>query len=134
MLVNQNARRYGTLNAPKPINERGIALLEALIAILIFSLGILGLIGLQANATRATSAAKFRVDAGQLVAQRMADLWVDSSNLANYEGSENVGNVLPQGTLTTTVVGNRVTIVATWTIPGDSIAYEHQAVAVINAN
>jgi type IV pilus assembly protein PilV len=41
-------------------------LLEALIAILIFSFGILGLVGLQANAINLSTDAKYRADAALL--------------------------------------------------------------------
>lgn len=116
----------------KTTQQDGVALLEALIAILIFSLGILGLIGLQANATRIATAAKFRIDASQLVSQCMGDLWLDSTNLG--ECQQNAATVLPEGKLTTTIAGREATVTVTWSIPGDDIAYSHTAVAVINAN
>ena len=49
--------------------QQGVVLLEALIAILIFSLGILGLVGLQASMVKGTSEAKNRAEASY-VAQR----------------------------------------------------------------
>jgi type IV pilus assembly protein PilV len=73
---------------PHPGNRRavkGIALIEALIGILIFSIGILGLVGLQATMTRAQSAAKYRADAAYLASEIVGAMWVDIPNLLNYE-------------------------------------------------
>lgn len=47
-------------------SQRGIALMEALVGLLIFSFGVLGLIGLQANMSKAQSSAKFRAEAASL--------------------------------------------------------------------
>ena len=56
--------------------QSGVMLLEALIAILIFSLGVLGIVGLQASAVAASRDAKYRTDAGllanELVGQMMS--------------------------------------------------------------
>ena len=46
--------------------QSGVMLLEALIAILIFSLGILGIVGMQSSAVAAARDAKYRTDAGLL--------------------------------------------------------------------
>jgi type IV pilus assembly protein PilV len=62
----------------------GIALIEALVAILILTIGILGLVGLQASMTRAQSSAKYRADAAYLSSELIGALWADRPNLANY--------------------------------------------------
>ena len=78
------------MNQPHPVNmkalpaQRGSVLLEALIAILIFSMGILAIIGLQTVSMRAVSDAKYRVDAGFLANQVLADMWVDRDSLADF--------------------------------------------------
>jgi type IV pilus assembly protein PilV len=64
--------------------SRGIALIEALVAILILTFGILGLVGLQASMTRAQSSAKYRADAAYLGGELIGALWADRPNLANY--------------------------------------------------
>lgn len=43
--------------------QRGVLLLEVLIALLIFSLGVLGLVGLQAAASKQSGQTKYRTDA-----------------------------------------------------------------------
>lgn len=55
--------------------QSGIMLLEALIAVLIFSLGILGIVGLQASAVAASRDAKYRTDAGLLVNELIGQMW-----------------------------------------------------------
>jgi type IV pilus assembly protein PilV len=63
---------------------RGFMLIEALVAILIFSFGILGLIGLQANMTKAQTSSKFRGDAAYLAQQLIGSMWADLPNMASY--------------------------------------------------
>ena len=46
---------------PSVRSQRGMMLLEGLIAILIFSLGVLAMIGMQAVSVSQTSQAKYRV-------------------------------------------------------------------------
>jgi type IV pilus assembly protein PilV len=64
--------------------ERGVMLIEALIAILIFSIGILAVVGMQSVAIRNVTDAKVRSDAGFLVNELMAQMWTDSGNIASY--------------------------------------------------
>ena len=59
-------------------------LLEALIGIVIFSIGILGLVAMQATSIRNATDSKYRSDASALVAQIIGQMWLDRSNLASY--------------------------------------------------
>lgn len=72
------------LHCLKP-SQQGFALLEALIAILIFSFGVLAVVGLQAVMTKATGTAKFRGDAAYLANNLMGRMWADIPNLAKYD-------------------------------------------------
>ncbi len=58
--------------------QQGSILLEALIAFLIFSMGILGVIGLQATAINNTLEARYRTDAAFLANQIIAQMWADA--------------------------------------------------------
>lgn len=60
-------------------------MLEALIGILIFSTGILALIGMQALAIAYASDAKYRADASFLANRIIADMWVHRNVLGNYD-------------------------------------------------
>ncbi len=64
--------------------QSGISLLESLIAILIFSVGILAVVALQAAAIKGTTEAKLRADAAYLANQIVARMWVsDRVNVAS---------------------------------------------------
>ena len=64
---------------------RGIALIEALIGILIFAFGVLGLMGLQAAMTKAQTSAKVRADAANLASDLFGLIQTDiPGNLSNY--------------------------------------------------
>ncbi|MGV3629521.1 MAG: type IV pilus modification PilV family protein [Betaproteobacteria bacterium] len=60
-------------------------LLEALIGILIFSVGILAMVGMQAAAFSASADAKYRAEAAAFANQVISDIWmgVDRSSDAN---------------------------------------------------
>ena len=62
---------------PSKSVQQGSVLLEALIAFLIFAMGILGVIGLQATSISNTMDARYRTDAAFLANQIIAQMWVD---------------------------------------------------------
>ena len=68
-------------------------LLEAMIGILIFSMGILAIIGMQARSIAYVSDAMYRSQASFLSNEIIGAMWVDRANLANY--------VMPGGASTT---------------------------------
>lgn len=67
-----------------PRKQQGMSLLEGMLAILIFSVGILALVALQSTSVRATTDAKFRGDAGFLANQLIARMWTDFGNIGTY--------------------------------------------------
>jgi type IV pilus assembly protein PilV len=67
-----------------PAKQSGVMLLEALIALLIFSVGILAIVGMQASAFQDMGEAKYRTDAAFLANQVIADMWSNSDNLDDY--------------------------------------------------
>lgn len=131
-------------------------LLEALIGILIFSLGILALVGMQATALRATTDARDRTEASHLASQVVGELWLDRANLANYayDGSgtppaalanwvTQVENSLPGAAAnhpTITIgasamgvsVGTEVEVVVFWQNPSDPNLHQFAMSAYIN--
>jgi type IV pilus assembly protein PilV len=72
--------------AHKRINhsQQGVALIEALIAILIFSVGLLGLLGVQAMTIKVSKDSKYRSDASYLANQIISQMWVDKLNIGSY--------------------------------------------------
>jgi type IV pilus assembly protein PilV len=57
--------------------QRGVFLIEALLGILIFSLGILALIGMQAAAISAQTDARYRIEASNLVERLQDTIWLN---------------------------------------------------------
>ena len=130
--------------------QSGVALLEALVGILIFSIGILALMGLQAQSIRNTVEAKYRNEAAYLANQIIGQMWVDRANLADYDtiaGASQqminwrtqVANVLPRvvpggaNSPEIEVAGNQVTVTVFWQMPGaDSAQRQFSVVAQIN--
>lgn len=72
--------------------QSGVALLEALIAILLVAFGILGIVGVQATSVAAVADARYRVEAIQLADELISQIWVDTTPLPE---SGPGGNVLP---------------------------------------
>lgn len=72
--IRQAWRRSSRRSARR--SARGVALLEALIAILIFSLGILGVVATQARSVQLLSEATLRSQAAQHVSDLIAEMWL----------------------------------------------------------
>lgn len=66
--------------------QAGVMLLEALIGILVFTIGIIGLMGMQAMATRSTADMKFRTEAALYAEQLINQMWADdhAALVTNY--------------------------------------------------
>jgi len=111
--------------------QAGFAMLEALIALLICAMGVLGIVGLQGVMTRAQTSATFRAEASFLAQQLIGEMWTDRANLASYatancgvacrDWQARVAARLPAGQ-STVVVANTgvVSIEVRWTAAGES--------------
>ena len=113
-------------------HQGGMMLVEGMIAILIFSLGILAIIGTQAIAIKQTSDAKYRVDASFLANQAIGAIWTDRSDLDSHEVTDEAVSALPNGKRTIEVEDNQVTVTITWQLPNETIVRTFSAVAQIN--
>ncbi len=125
-------RRTFTRSHAGPGSRRriqGSALLEAVVALVLFGTGIVGLIGLQARMVTSQSDAKYRADAIYLVSELVGAMWADRPNLATYataqcashprckDWSDKVAAALPAGTSAVAVNNGIVTVTLTWTPP-----------------
>lgn len=97
--------------------QAGSVLLEALISILIFSMGILAVVGLQAASVKASTDAKYRTEASFFANQLIGQMWVadraPATLKANFEGSGGNGGAKyiewagnPSSTTAGTVTGD----------------------------
>lgn len=102
--------------------QKGMVLLEALIAILIFSMGILALVGLQANMIRNTTDSKFRADASYIAQQRIGNMWSNPANPASFiETNTPISTLLPGGLVTVSQpVPGQFRVIVGWTAPGET--------------
>ena len=82
-----------------PIRQHGVSLIEVLVAVMIFSIGLLGLAGLLIMATRSNQAAYLRTQVVYL-AHNMADR-MTANPMAVWDGSYN-SNGYPTATSVTT--------------------------------
>jgi type IV pilus assembly protein PilV len=130
--------------------QRGATLLEALIGILIFSIGILALVGMQALAIKHMSDAKYRSDASFFANEIIGQMWVNRASLGTYAYAgagappaaidswvTSIQNALPGVTAaanrpTITVAGTTVTVTVFWKIPGGADVHRHITMAYIN--
>ncbi|MBK7357206.1 type IV pilus modification protein PilV [Propionivibrio sp.] len=65
--------------------QNGSALIEAMVAVLVFSFGILALISMQTAAIRSTADAKYRADASFLANQIIGQMWGEApASLVTY--------------------------------------------------
>lgn len=126
--------KYANLSSVKPNKlktqgtQRGSVVLEALIAIVLFSIGILAIAGLQAAMIKNASDNKYRSDASFIAQKRIGEMWADPNNVANYfETGTIIADALPNGTRTVVAEPTGrglVTVIVTWQAPsGDTHQY-----------
>lgn len=114
--------------------ENGVVLLEALIAILIFSLGVLGIVGLQAAMIKNAGDARYRVDAAYIAQQRLGAMAMDQSHLAAYEETgTDISTLLPDGTRDLAYDANTriATVTVFWQQPGSDDVHKYETAAMI---
>lgn len=81
--------------------QRGLIIVEVLLAILIFSFGILGVIHLQATAIKLNADSKLRSDASYLAGQIISQMWIDRSHLDDYAHNASGSNCAFTGSAST---------------------------------
>lgn len=117
----------------------GVVMLEALIAILIFSMGILAIVGLQAAMVKNTSDARYRAEATFIAQQKLGEIW---TNIASHDAlsgyviaNEDISNLLPDGQRIVEVTAApecQVTVTVQWQLPGEEI-HRHRTSARLNS-
>ena len=141
-------------------HQTGAYLLEALIGILIFSFGILGIVGLQAQAIRFTNDSEYRAEAVYLANSLISQMWTEnqSSLQTKYRspgGSEYLNfktlKVMPAlgGAMTSDPVvlvddaslppapsktSSVVQVTIYWQLPGDQVQHNYTTTGVIGQN
>ncbi len=136
--------------------QSGVMLLEAMISILIFSIGILAIVGLQAASVKRAGDAKYRSDASLLANQLIGQMWVADrtpaalqTNFSSPSGAaytawlSYVNTALPGASATpptvtfvtsagTTVPSSVATVTIFWNAPNEAAnAHRYMALAQI---
>ncbi len=65
-------------------NNNGIFIMESLVALIIFMVGILGIIKYQGETIIATSDAQYRINAAFLADSLIGDMWIEQAHLAQF--------------------------------------------------
>jgi type IV pilus assembly protein PilV len=103
--------------------QGGVVLIEALLGILIFSIGILALIGMQSVAVKNTIDARYRTEAAYLANSVMSQMRLDMANITLYPDS-NTANYVPRTTWRNQVEA---------TLPGIKVASAQRVPAISTA-
>ena len=131
--------------------QAGSYLLEALIAILIFAFGVLGLIGLLGNSIRVTNDARFRAEAANLANGMIADMWTTTAtNIVTDFGSggskltswtSKIAALLPGGIAPDVAISDgfnseskTVVVTVFWKLPGEAEQHQQIVTAQIGKN
>lgn len=112
--------------------QSGMMLLEGLIAVVIFSLGILAIVGLKAATIRHTTDAKYRLEASFLANQSIGTMWAKRTNLGSHAVNNEEVKMLPSGKRTIEVAGRQVTVTITWQLPGETKPHNYIATTRID--
>lgn len=142
-------KNANTLTTSAAKRQSGVMLIEALVALLIFSMGILAVVGLQAVAVKHTTQAKHRADAAFLVNNILGQMravnpttissfahnaaaaacpfaGTASGNALVTAWAADIGNMFPTATTQIQVgANNLVTVSICWQNPGDGAAYRN---------
>jgi len=119
-------------------------LIEGLIAIFIFSMGILAIVGLQSVSVKQVGDAAYRSQAAVLTNTLLGTMWVSDHTNATMKASfnspngagytawlTNVSATLPQSSATVNVgLNNTVTVTVKWLPPAETGGTSHQYVTV----
>lgn len=128
---------------PIPHAQQGATLVESLVAILIFSMGLLALMGLQATSLSYSIDSKYRAEASYFADQILGRMWAGGGNtsLATYACNpcSSGGNAetlawmsqiqaaggLPNATASITIAGNSATVSVGWRAPHEPVTANH---------
>jgi Tfp pilus assembly protein PilV len=133
--------------------QRGSFLLEALIAVLIVALAILGIVGLMAWSIQNVDDSKYRGEAAALGTNFIGNMWLDDRTTAALQAkyvspgtgytelqslmTQRLPNAQPPvvnivaGTMPET---SDITVTMQWQPPGDTVLHSYQVFATVGAN
>jgi type IV pilus assembly protein PilV len=121
--------------------QQGVVLLEAMIAILLFSVGVLAIVGLQAAMIKNTADSKYRAEASYIAQKRVGEMWAADlatpAILATFiETDFDISGMLPSGKRTVAqITPGQYQVTVKWLQPGaGQTEHNFTTIAVINGN
>ena len=119
--------------APHRRAARGISLIEVLVVLVLFSFGLIGMVGLQARALQTSVGAEDSARAALLANDMASRMWgarsvtLDAAvvEVWNDRVADQTQGGLPNGEGTVTVAGNVATIRVTWRAPHEPSTAGH---------
>jgi type IV pilus assembly protein PilV len=116
------------------LSQRGIVLLDALIAIVIFSIGILGMVSLQGAAIKLAGDAQYRTNAAMLADQVISQMWTGNVTSASdlsaaYAGASGTGG--PQYTAWLNTINCATANASTNCLPGVTAATNAPVITIV---
>jgi type IV pilus assembly protein PilV len=121
------------LKPPGRSSMRGSTLVEVLVSVLLFAIGIAGLLRLLGTAVKDAGEIEFRSQAVAIADERIGRIWADLDNIGDYAEADVAVPELPNGTRTVAIAGNVVTVTVGWQLPGAD-ARNHVVVATLATN
>jgi type IV pilus assembly protein PilV len=73
------------LNRRTVRTERGMMLLESLVSIMVFSIGVLGVVSMQAVSVHNVTEAQYRTDASFLANELVGRMWTNRANITSFD-------------------------------------------------
>ena len=114
-------------------SQRGVSMIEVLVVIVLFSFGLIGMVGLQAKAVQASVSAEDSTRAALLANEMASAMWaansvtLSSAALTAWDArvADATDRGLPNGVGAVTVTGAVATITVTWRAPNEPAASVH---------
>lgn len=122
----------------------GFAIIEALVSILLFAIGIVGLLNMQAYMASATNQTKYRSEAIDFVNEITANIMMDKVGFASYadgvgnptrtQWDNDVAKTLPNGSTSITINGQQVTVDVYWKGKDELDKHQYEVVTYVSYN
>lgn len=109
-------------------------MIEVMVSVVLFSIGVIGLMRVLGTAVQDTGSLQYRSTAATIADTLIGRMWVDRTNLPAYVTAGTAEAGLPNGNRVVTVVGNVVTVNISWQAPGAAQPSSHQVTATIVGN
>lgn len=122
--------------------QKGFTLIEVMVAILIFSLGVIAMVGLQSASIGNMVHGTYRTNASLLANRLLGQMMVDKNNVSNYADSAGTASTLktqwvadvkaalPNADGKVTINGTTVTVEVSWRNNDEPTANLHKYTAV----